>query len=1028
MLPGCGIRPVDFGVSPGDAAGDQKVSSANEPQESAAVPAEPTDEVASERPEPAEDLANVTAPVELPWPLDGNPEVLAEFDHHSEYAYEGGHHCHSVAWSPDGRLIASGGADGRVVVRDLLSETIVREWQPYPDPVTLLEFSPDGEFLLSDTSQGNVMVWSVADWSMTAEHPGGPALFLPDGGLMNRLRNGDFALLQSATSTEPQILALERSNVARISASADGQRFITANWGQSAVVRAVGEGDWVDRTAIEGRAAGLDSDGAMAVIGGSELHLYDVEASRELWRCAPRVYCETQFSPDQRLVLAGGWGLPLSVWDLSGRCVHRYQSTRPAADFAFSPDGRFVVTAGTDGIVRVVRLPAADSIARRAANATRTAVDLLNRARQTAEPEERLKLLDEANMLDATMPEPSFERAVVLSEMNRLDDADREYRRAINLLKRAPEERDDHSDDRETLLAWSYLNNCDVLLRAGRVKEATRFGDGAVETAPGMPMAQYNRGRAHLQHHSYGPALKSLEAAVQMGMPNALVLHGHALTDLNETAAAIRDYEAALQLLGPDPAALYVYGQLLRMTGRYEESLRMLQLYSQLAPDDPSAPTFLGNSWLMLGDQEQALRSYQTAVESNADDPIALLHLGDLQHQTGDTGSAEVSYRTAVKLVAEQDDQTAWNRATIGQHQALQRSYAEAIASYEAALDLDERHHWTLSNLAWLLATCPNETLRDGQRAVELADSACELTLNRSWLALSSRAAALAEVGRFDEAVETQRDVLERAPHVEKPALRDRLAAFEAGRPYRERTDVEYFVDGRPVSVDPDEVPVAGFAALEETSGEHPRLTTEQIAERYSDAVVLIRSEESTGTGVILSEDGYVLTCAHVLPWSVPLSVEYHLSDALPNQNETAPAEALVIDFRNDLALLKFEPVAAATTVWLALRADVDAGADVVVIGNPGNGTVVLPKTVMTGIVSNPRQPVGEFVKREWIQTSASISPGFSGGPLFNGYGEVIGILVSKADFAQAGFAIPMDVVARFLGQAEITGLSARRQ
>jgi len=1022
LLIGCRDDQSDREPSSPAVVSEMQPASVDHPAASAPMSSPPADPI-TEKPAVVDEVVPEAAtPAELPWPLNGDPELVAEFDHHSECAATGGHHCHSVAWSSDGRLLASGGADGRIVVRDLVADSVVRDWQPYQDRVTVLEFSPDGRFLVSDSLQGNVLVWSVADWSASAELGGGPALVLPDGGVFNRRRNGDFELLRSPTETEPQILPLERSNVATLSASADGQRFVTSSWDTTVTVRGIGDGEWLCQTGINGRAGGLSSNGSLAAIGGSELHLYDVEASRELWRCAPRTYCTARFSRDDQLVLASAWGLPLTAWDLTGRRVHRYDRARPTADLAFSPEGRFVATASTDGFVRVVRLPAPDSIARRAQKSTRTAVDLLNQAKRTPDNTERLKLLDDANMLDATLPEASFERAVVLSSLDRLDEADRENRRAIDLLQRAKERNSDVSEHRQTLLAWSNLNNCDVLLRANRAEEATRFGDAAVEVAPGIPMAHFNRGRAHLQHRSYGPALESLETAIQMGMTNALALHGHALTDLNETVAAIRDYEAAWQLIGPDPSVLYVYGQLLRVRGRYEESVRVLQLYSQQVPDDPSVQIFLGDTWLMLGNREQSLQSYQAAIEKDPGGLRAHLHLGDFYHQTGETALAEASYAAAASCVSEdmeQDQHAARLWATLGQHDAFHKNYEQAIDACQRALELDDRHHWTMSTLAWLLATCPNDSLRDGQRAVALADRACELTLNRSWFTLCARAAALAEVGQFEKASAVQRTARELAPHIEKRSLREQLAAFESSQPYREGPEINYVADGRPISVKPDEAPVGEFAALKGTEAAATPLTPPEIAERYTDAVVLIKSEESTGTGVILSEDGYVLTCAHVLPWSAAMSIEYHPSGAAPNQNQTAPAEAIAIDFRNDLALLKFEPSAAVTTVRLGLHADVSSGEDVVAIGNPANGPVVLPKTVVTGIVSNPRQPVGELVTREWIQTSASISPGFSGGPLFNAQGDVIGILVSKADFAQAGFAIPIDVVARFLGQSD---------
>ncbi len=122
--------------------------------------------------------------------------------------------------------------------------------------------------------------------------------------------------------------------------------------------------------------------------------------------------------------------------------------------------------------------------------------------------------------------------------------------------------------------------------------------------------------------------------------------------------------------------------------------------------------------------------------------------------------------------------------------------YDRALAVYEELLRDDPENLGALNNLAWLLATCPEAKLRDGKRAVELAARACQLTLrlsgdlNSSYL--DTLAAAHAEAGDFETAVEVQREAIGMLPPEDPNAkgFRDRLEGYTASKPYRDRGQV----------------------------------------------------------------------------------------------------------------------------------------------------------------------------------------------------------------------------------------------
>lgn len=159
-----------------------------------------------------------------------------------------------------------------------------------------------------------------------------------------------------------------------------------------------------------------------------------------------------------------------------------------------------------------------------------------------------------------------------------------------------------------------------------------------------------------------------------------------------------------------------------------------------------------------------------------------------------------------------------------------------------------------------------------------------------------------------------------------------------------------------------------------------------------------------SGSGVILTADGYIATCAHVVEGAEKILVT--LAD-----ESSYEAELVGADKRNDLAILKVE----ADDLLPASIGDSDmltVGEDVIAIGNPLGE---LRGTATSGIISAVRRTIEvEDIEMELVQTDAAISPGNSGGGLFNAHGELIGIVNAKVTSSEAeglGFAIPVNNV-----------------
>jgi S1-C subfamily serine protease len=166
------------------------------------------------------------------------------------------------------------------------------------------------------------------------------------------------------------------------------------------------------------------------------------------------------------------------------------------------------------------------------------------------------------------------------------------------------------------------------------------------------------------------------------------------------------------------------------------------------------------------------------------------------------------------------------------------------------------------------------------------------------------------------------------------------------------------------------------------------------------------RIERGTGSGFILTEDGQLLTNAHVVAQTD--TVQVTLKDG-----RTFEGKVVGVDTVTDIAVVKI-PGEKLPTVKLGNSYNLIPGQWAIAIGNP----LGLDNTVTIGIISatdRTSDQVGVPDKRvSFIQTDAAINPGNSGGPLLNVQGEVIGINTAiRADAQGLGFAIPIEIAAR---------------
>jgi len=169
-------------------------------------------------------------------------------------------------------------------------------------------------------------------------------------------------------------------------------------------------------------------------------------------------------------------------------------------------------------------------------------------------------------------------------------------------------------------------------------------------------------------------------------------------------------------------------------------------------------------------------------------------------------------------------------------------------------------------------------------------------------------------------------------------------------------------------------------------------------------SVVIVRTNDALGSGVVVADDGTIVTANHVIAGATKITVTFF-------DGTTTSAAVVSADPKLDVAVLSPASLPE-VVVPAALGGDADVGAPVIAVGNP----LGLTDSVSAGVVSglNRTAQTAEGTYSGLIQFDASVNPGSSGGPLLDARGMVVGIVVSIANpahedaFAGIGFAVPI--------------------
>lgn len=392
-----------------------------------------------------------------------------------------------------------------------------------------------------------------------------------------------------------------------------------------------------------------------------------------------------------------------------------------------------------------------------------------------ANREDRLSFLDKAIETDPTNTDAwrlrGKSRLVdgeILAAAGKLEEARAVRELAINDFTKLLEE---NPDDPDALQAVAEL-----LGRLGNFDDAIAKATKAIEKNPRANSLYILRGRLYHQTKQYEKAIEDLNQAIDL-QPDSFIAfldRCEVYYDKGDKDLAAKDYGLARELQGQAITQAVLQRITVRSEGKFENAIAEMKRFAELdqlnakadgRDADPDYRLQLGQSYLATSENQKCIEELTEVLDQVGQNP----------RDRRMRNARFLALRTRADAYL-----------GIGGHE-------EAVADYESALKLNSSEDGVLNNLAWVLATSPMDKIRDADRAIDLATKACKVTDYKEAHILSTLAAAYAESGDFDKALEWSQKAVELGGESTSPEtlvqLKNELESYRQKKPWRELQD-----------------------------------------------------------------------------------------------------------------------------------------------------------------------------------------------------------------------------------------------
>jgi tetratricopeptide (TPR) repeat protein len=332
-------------------------------------------------------------------------------------------------------------------------------------------------------------------------------------------------------------------------------------------------------------------------------------------------------------------------------------------------------------------------------------------------------------------------------------------------------------------------NNLGVALgRAGREDESVNELRRAIEINPDYAEAHNNLGLALLEKGQSKDAEGEFRTSLRIdpGQTDVSINLGNALIAEGKVDEAIGHYRTIIEDDPQSAAAHNGMGMAMVSQGKLDGAAEEFGRAAELAPGNADIEASLGHVLMDEKRYEDAVAHLKKAVELRPDSAENRAKLGLALAKSGRPAEAIPQFEQAVSLAPNSVE----DRYYLGKALILAGRGAEGLDQWKQALAKDPDHLQLLNDMAWVLSTSSDTALRNGDEALRLASHAVDLTQGNEPALLGTLAAANAEMGRFDKAVELEQRAADLATQEGKAelahSLRDRLTVFQSKTPIRQ--------------------------------------------------------------------------------------------------------------------------------------------------------------------------------------------------------------------------------------------------
>ena len=268
---------------------------------------------------------------------------------------------------------------------------------------------------------------------------------------------------------------------------------------------------------------------------------------------------------------------------------------------------------------------------------------------------------------------------------------------------------------------------------------------------------------------------------------------GQFLAALGKHDEAIENFTKLIEKF--DAPGLYYFRAVLYLQAKdYDKALSDVNKSLRQGMDVATATRLKGVIYLQMEKYDDAIRIFKQLRRhvDHRDDAVA-----QIAYATAKKGLYKSSLKMLNDELEKKPESTEFLR-TLADMELMFGHWEKAAEVYERILKLNPADSGVLNNYAWLLATCPDDKLRDGKRALEMAVSACEITFYAEAHILSTLASAHAELGDFEKAREWAQKAVElgeKEKHESLDNLKAELASYQEDKPWRETSEIVEEVD-----------------------------------------------------------------------------------------------------------------------------------------------------------------------------------------------------------------------------------------